>query len=76
MKRWLIFDDKYSLLHTLLGVVIRLGRDGGLIGKVCSLIALVGFIAYELLENEDEVMTLGDIAELIIGYVLTDIVLT
>jgi len=76
MKRWLIFDDWKSLIHALLGVVVRLGRDCGLIGKVCSVIALTAFIAYEILENDDEVLTLGDVVELVIGYVLADIVVT
>jgi len=75
MKRWLIFDDRYSLIHTLLGVILRLGATEGLIGKVCSVIALTAFIAYEVLEN-DEVMTLGDVMEALIGYVLADVVVT
>jgi len=75
-KRWVIFDEKKSLLHSLLGMIIRLGTMEGLIGKVCSVVAFTGFIAYELIEVEDEIVTLGDIMETLIGYVLTDIVLT
>jgi len=76
MKRWLIFDDKKSMLHALLGVVLRLGASENWLGKVCSVIAFTAFIAYELIEVEDEVATIGDIAETLIGYVLTDIALT
>jgi len=74
-KRWLIFDDKYSLLHSLLGVIVRIGASRNLICKVASVIALVAFIMYELIEVEDEVMTLGDLVETLIGYVLADIAL-
>jgi len=75
-KRWLIFDDKYSFLHSFLGVILRIGAIEGLIGKVCSVIGFTTFLMYELIDNDNEIETLGDVIELIIGYVLTDIALT
>jgi len=75
-RKLIIFDDKYSFLHSLLGVIFRIGAIEGLIGKVCSVIGFTAFLMYELIENDDEVMVLGDVIELIIGYVLTDIALT
>jgi len=43
-KKQVIFDDKYSFLHSFLGVILRIGAIEGLIGKVCSVIALTAFL--------------------------------
>ena len=62
MARLYLYDDKRSVLHTVLGFF-----SGFLLGW--SLLVLVIFTAYEVRENENPTATLGDVVEFLIGYV-------
>ena len=62
MARLYLFDDKRSLLHTVLGFLSAFTLAWGLL-------ILVIFTLYEVREKEAPVATVGDVVEFIIGYV-------
>ena len=62
MARLYLYDDKRSILHTVLGFLSAFTLAWGLL-------ILVIFTVYEVREKEAPVATVGDVVEFIIGYV-------
>ena len=62
MARLYLYDDKRSILHTLLGFLSAFTLAWGLV-------ILVLYTLYEIQEKENPIATLGDVVEFIIGYV-------
>ena len=70
--RIIIFDDRWSFLHFVLGFLTRLLKDLGL--WTISLIIFVAFIAYEWREQENRFCKLGDFVEFVLGSMLYDLI--
>jgi len=62
MARVYIYDDKRSILHSLLGFVSAFLLWG-------SWVVIILFIVYQVTERENPTATLGDVVEFIIGYI-------
>ena len=62
MARLYLYDDKRSVLHTVLGFLSAFIL-------VWGLLILVIFTVYEVREKEAPVATVGDVVEFLIGYV-------
>ena len=62
MARLYLYDDKRSILHTLIGFLSAFTLAWGLV-------ILVIYTLYEIREEESPVATLGDVVEFIIGYI-------
>ena len=62
MARLYLFDDKRSILHTVLGFLSAFTLAWGLL-------ILVIFTVYEVREKEAPVATVGDVVEFILGYI-------
>jgi len=57
--KWLIFEDKYSLVHALLGFLAGIGD---------SVAITLLFVGYQLAEKEKERRKLGDFIEYGVGF--------
>ena len=62
MARLYLYDDKRSILHTVLGFLSAFTLAWGLL-------ILVIFTVYEVREKEAPVATVGDVVEFILGYI-------
>jgi len=71
-NRLIIFDDHWSVLHFVLGMVTKLMAHLGL--WIVSTVIFVVFVVYEWWEQESRFCKLGDFIEFILGYVFADMV--
>jgi len=60
-----IFDDKYSILHALLGALCALFIP-------YSIIIAITYLIYQIAEKERLVYKLGDVIEFLLGYYIID----
>ena len=60
-----IFDDKYSILHALLGALCALFIP-------YSIIIAITYLIYQIAEKERMVYKLGDVIEFLLGYYVAD----
>jgi len=63
LARLYLYDDKRSVLHTVLGFASAFSLIYGLV------IFLV-YLVYEVREKEAPVATVGDVVEFLVGYVV------
>jgi len=67
-----VFDDAYSILHAVLGAVVRLIKYYNI---PLALVIIITFIIYQIRESEKDVYTLGDVLEFLVGYVIADVII-
>ena len=60
-----IFDDKYSILHAMLGALCALFIP-------YSIVFAVIYLVYQIAEKERLVYKLGDVIEFLLGYYTAD----
>ena len=62
-----LFDDKRSIWHTMLGLLVAvLGKRMPVLGAL----GIIVYVIYEVIENEKAVSTVGDVIEFIIGFMV------
>jgi len=62
-----LFDDKRSIWHAVLGMLVAV------LGKrvpVLSVLGIIVYVIYEVIENEKAVSTVGDVIEFVIGFMI------
>ena len=68
-----VFDDKLSFIHVLLGFMAGVASR---ISAILSIMLVVGYIVYQIAEQERGESKLGDFIEFILGYIISDIALS
>ena len=62
-----LFDDWCSIFHTVFGFIIALfGKDI----PVISAILIIAYVVYEIMEKERAVATVGDVVEMMVGFMI------
>jgi hypothetical protein len=62
-----IFDDKGSIVHSILGMITPIIAQKMLL---LALFLILAFTVYESVEPENPISTIGDFTEFIIGFLL------